>query len=688
MLSLARRLGRRYMLVLAAVFAVGLLGAFAASSAAAAPQALILGSTVSPGTATDGSGVSLEQQQAQADGFTVTVVDDATWSSMTAAQFAAYQVIIIGDPTCDNTVQAGSVAESNKAVWEPVVMSSGGNKVLVGTDPTYHNDGPGGSHRGDLLEAKGIAFAGAISGATGAYIDLSCTYDGSPPGTPVPILDGLSTHGSGQFTAGGAPCAGSISIVASSGPTSGLHDADLSDWSCSVHEFFDKFPSDYTPLALATDPSVPKTYGANDVDTGASVSGSPYIMVSGSGVTVSSDITLAPPTQSQDVGGPGTVTATVTHGGSPEAGKTVTFTVESGPNAGVTGTAVTDSNGVAAFTYNGSKGAGTDSLSATFTNDAGAAEKATATISWTPGIAATPGAELSAVESQSVSGPVATFTDSDPNATASEYSAMITWADGTTSPGTIDGSAGTFTVTGSHVYAEEGSPSISVTITDVDNSANSATVSTTAKVADAALHATGGTPVRTGFSVTGGIASFTDDDAGGTVSDYSASINWGDGTHTPGNVTAGKGRFDVGGSHVYPRRGTFTVTVTITDAGGSSAQATDTVTITAVKPAHHQPRIVHGRARLSGVPSACTLSPATLRIEGRRILSVTWFVNGRRVHGLTVHRGTSYAAGIASSPGAHHVTVRVTFVQASRTRGRTFHAAVSGCRPVVPKFTG
>src|SRR5260370_7354254 len=129
-------------------------------------------------------------------------------------------------------------------------MVRGGNKVLTGTDAPLHNTGPGGTQRGDLLEAKAMAFAGAVAGATGAYVDTSCEFSSSDPvdgvapaGTPVPIMDGLSTHGPHQFTAWGAPCAGSISIVASSGPTSGLHDADLSNSRSSPHPSFAHFPT-------------------------------------------------------------------------------------------------------------------------------------------------------------------------------------------------------------------------------------------------------------------------------------------------------------------------------------------------------------------------------------------------------------------------------------------------------------
>lgn len=208
---------------------------------------------------------------------------------MTPAEFSAYQVLIIGDPTCGYTVSEGTEALESAETWEPVVMASGGNKVIIGTDPTFHNDGPSGTQRGDLLEANGIAYAGAVKGATGLYLDLSCSYDFSPSDTPVPILNGLSSYGSHQFTVTGegsiSACATNVNIVASTGPTAGLADANLSYWNCSVHEAFDTFPADYTPLALAPSSSgFSASFCANDVDTDELTCGSPYILVSGTGI--------------------------------------------------------------------------------------------------------------------------------------------------------------------------------------------------------------------------------------------------------------------------------------------------------------------------------------------------------------------------------------------------------------------
>jgi Bacterial Ig-like domain (group 1) len=78
-------------------------------------------------------------------------------------------------------------------------------------------------------------------------------------------------------------------------------------------------------------------------------------------------IKLDPLTATNPVGGSHTVTATVTDsGGNPVAGVTVTFSVTAGPNAGKTGTGVTNAAGQATFTYTDTGGAGTDTLVASF----------------------------------------------------------------------------------------------------------------------------------------------------------------------------------------------------------------------------------------------------------------------------------------------------------------------------------
>jgi hypothetical protein len=177
--------------------------------------------------------------------------------------------------------------------------------------------------------------------------------------------------------------------------------------------------------------------------------------------------------------------------------------------------------------------------------------------------------------------------------------------------------------------------------------------------------------------VSGTLATLNDANPNAKTTDYKVTITWGDGKTSNGTVTQGTGHFNVsGGSHTYAHTGTYTITVKIVDDGGSTATVSQVVSF-----------VVHGTAHLSGVSAAaCVHSPHTLFVRGRRIASVTWTVNGQKISGRIVHKGTLYSATISSSPGAHHVAVHVKFVPASHTGAHTLHATVTGC--VVPTFTG
>ena len=68
----------------------------------------------------------------------------------------------------------------------------------------------------------------------------------------------------------------------------------------------------------------------------------------------------------------------------PVVGTTVIFAVTNGPNVGVTGTAVTDPQGSACFTYTGTGGAGTDIIDASFLTPGGVRVATFATKVWVP----------------------------------------------------------------------------------------------------------------------------------------------------------------------------------------------------------------------------------------------------------------------------------------------------------------
>ena len=106
-----------------------------------------------------------------------------------------------------------------------------------------------------------------------------------------------------------------------------------------------------------------------------------------------------------------------------------------------------------------------------------------------------------------------------------------------------------------------------------------------------------------------------------------------------------------------------------------------------VYPGVYRPLVEHltpttpARAKLTGIPAACVRAAFTARITGVGIASVRWWVDGRRISGRTVHRGTRYAASVLVRPGRHGLTARVTFVRSSHAAPRTFRKTINGCPP-------
>lgn len=192
------------------------------------------------------------------------------------------------------------------------------------------------------------------------------------------------------------------------------------------------------------------------------------------------------------------------------------------------------------------------------------------------------GVDIKSTEGSAFAGNVATVTDGDPADHAAEYSATIDWGDGSSSsPGTVSGpDGGPYNVSGTHTYAEEGTYTVKVHVTDSD-SANTADSSSTARVGDAALKSTCATPPFSAQTYSGTTAAFSDANPGTHLEDFptgNVTINWGDGTTTNGTV-AGPNPYTVSGSHTYSGTGTFMVTTTINDVGGSTTSISCNVVI-------------------------------------------------------------------------------------------------------------
>lgn len=361
--------------VLAALAQLG--GPISSRAAAAAPGALINGDTVS------GGDTSLEATTLVSQGWTVTVVDGTTWTAMTAAEFGAYDLLVVGDPDCSSLAAS---ATGNASTWAPVVMGTAGgrtragNRILIGTDPVFHQ-----SQGGSNLVAAGLTFAGQTRGSTGLYLDFSCV-DSSAAG--LAALD-LLTASPGAWTSNASPpCGGAVSLIARNAAFATLTTADIQGWGCSVHETFPTYPGDWTPLAVATDTVTTPTCGT-DVDSGLTACGEAYVLVAGAGIVATApNLSLTPLTAVNPVGTTHTVTATVTtDAGDKLAGVPVGFVV-TGANAGALGTCVpadctTLADGRVTFTYAGLV-AGDDTINASITVG-GTSQKATAAKTWVTG---------------------------------------------------------------------------------------------------------------------------------------------------------------------------------------------------------------------------------------------------------------------------------------------------------------
>src|SRR5438132_5281661 len=118
----------------------------------------------------------------------------------------------------------------------------------------------------------------------------------------------------------------------------------------------------------------------------------PFVFVAWSAVAAMSatgDLTLSPTSASHPAGSSHTVTATLSSGGRPVSGATVTFSVTSGPDAGAGGSGVTGGAGQTTFTFTNNGALGTDSILAT-----SGGSSANATVTWvdtTPPVVSVPG---------------------------------------------------------------------------------------------------------------------------------------------------------------------------------------------------------------------------------------------------------------------------------------------------------
>jgi streptogramin lyase len=318
-----------------------------------------------------------------------------------------------------------------------------------------------------------------------------------------------------------------------------------------------------------------------------------------------------------------------------------------------------------------------------------------------------------ATEGAAFTGVVASFTTDRRMARASDFTATITWGKGHTAPGTItaNGSGG-FNVSGPNTYAEEGAYEIRVDVTthredddpDMDVDGFVATAHSVAQVADAPLVPTGlNLQTANGVTFSGTVATFADAGGPEAVGNYTASIDWGDGSAaTPGTVTVAGSTFQVAGTHPYANGGFYNTRVTVKDEGGSVAAGAGRASVLAVVIDNPLAAVVVRQnltvtGHLTGDISA--VGSLTAQVDGGASVNVAFDAAGHFSYTTTLPLNHSadgnHTVGLRATDKAGDVTKLATAsFQLNTVVGVTSIAPANGednvdlTRPTVVNFSG
>jgi hypothetical protein len=182
-------------------------------------------------------------------GSVTTIATDASWKAMTAADFAKYQIVVIGEGSYGSATP-WDTANLTKSVWTPAIT---GRVVVHTLDPSAHG------------------VAGATTWAKAAFSWLS-----KGPGTALYVgpdygsrkLDFLSGFGAwtalGQITDGVAGDDVHI-LVSTHGTMVGSTDSSLSSWGYSYHGAITGFPSPFVAITNTTSVSTRYVQVSKDV---------------------------------------------------------------------------------------------------------------------------------------------------------------------------------------------------------------------------------------------------------------------------------------------------------------------------------------------------------------------------------------------------------------------------------------
>jgi hypothetical protein len=533
--------------------------------------------------------------------FKVTLSDDAPGSATATA--TGTLTIIEGDAFSGTGLTITPVEQASFTGGVATFTNTGSSPNPDITDFTATIDwGDGTTTAGTLSgSSSSITVSGTHTYVEDGIYTTAVTLTDEAPGTATATVNGTANVAEATLTAApvsistteGQHFSGLVGIASDPGSTDPASEFSVTiDWGDgttttgtvtgsdgSYNLFADHTYTDEGSLTAKV------TFFENDDPTTTVSVNSPVTVadgdvLSGSGITFSG-------TEGQSFSG---TVATFTNTGFPaNPSSDFTATIDWGDGTTTTGTVATSAG--SPYTVTGSHtytDEGTFTTKVTLSDDVPGTGTATATGAATIAegdVLSGTGSPISGTEGQSFSGTVATFTNTGFLANpSSDFTATIDWGDGTTTTGTVAGSAGSpYTVTGSHTYTEEGTFTTKVILSDAPGTAT-ATATGTATIADADVFTVTGVnfSVNAGGAFAGTVANFTDKYTGNVASDFTATIDWGDGTTSPGTITGSNGSFSVTGSHTYSTGGQFTVSVQVADdaPGTATGSGSNTATVT------------------------------------------------------------------------------------------------------------
>ncbi|HWE03933.1 MAG TPA: hypothetical protein VG326_16130 [Tepidisphaeraceae bacterium] len=303
---------------------------------------------------------------------------------------------------------------------------------------------------------------------------------------------------------------------------------------------------------------------------------------------------------------------------------------------------------------------------------------------------------FSATAGAQYSGPVATFTDSDPDASASDYSVSITYGNGAASSGFLSGYAGAWTVSDSQTFMQAGTLPATVNIYDTSDGSNaSVTDAGTVAPAPISLNASNeSTMVGQDSSQT--IATLNDSAASYATGNYSASLSV-NGSSFPVTFSPedSNGDYVVQADLTGLGAGSYSASLNVTEStGGQTVSASTNVSIDVAE----QPILVTASGSINatvGVPwsgTVATFDPQDANASVANYTATINYGNGSSDTGFISGLGDSFTVSDSQTfSAAGNLWPTITIADAAQSVSATAAATIGlssiSLTPAAPALT-